>query len=76
MAGSPEPPRAGRGYPLRMRPQTLQERLMPCAQFEALERRQQARRDRGVDSDELTVRDEDVDKNGEDDQLPSRLGSA
>jgi hypothetical protein len=31
---------------------------MPRAQFEALERRRQARGDRGVDSDEETVRDE------------------
>jgi hypothetical protein len=37
---------------------------MPRAQFEALERRRQARRDRGEDSDELTVRDEDEDKDG------------
>jgi hypothetical protein len=62
MARPPEPPRAGRGYPLRTRPQTLQERLMPHAQFEALERRRQARHDRGVDSDESTVQDEDKDE--------------
>jgi hypothetical protein len=46
-----------------MRPQTLQERLMPCTQFEALERHWQARCDRGVDSDEETVRDKDEDDN-------------
>ncbi len=34
---------------------------MPCAQFEALKQRQQAWRDRGVESDELTVQDEDED---------------
>jgi hypothetical protein len=56
-----EPPRAGRGYPLRMRPQTLQERLMPHAQFEALEQCRQAWHDRGVDSDESNVQDEDED---------------
>jgi hypothetical protein len=67
MARSPEPPQAGRGFPLRMRPQTLQERLMPCAQFEALEQCQQAWRDRGIDSDKSTVRDENKDKDGEDD---------
>jgi hypothetical protein len=57
-----ELPRAGRGYPLRMRPQTLQERLMPCTQFEALKQRQQAWRDRGDDSDESTVQDKDEDE--------------
>jgi hypothetical protein len=40
-----------------MHPQILQERLMPCAQFEALKRRWQAQRDRGVDSDKETVQD-------------------
>jgi hypothetical protein len=40
---------------------------MPCAQFEALELCQQAWRDRGVDSDNETVRDEDEDKDNEDD---------
>ncbi len=40
---------------------------MPRAQFEALERHQQAWHNRGVDSDELTVRDEDEDKDGKDD---------
>ncbi len=34
---------------------------MPCAQFEALERRPQAWHDRGVDSDESTVQEEDKD---------------
>ncbi len=51
-----------------MRPQTLQEKLMPCAQFEALEQRQQAWHDRGVDSDEETVRDEDKDEDEDDPQ--------
>ncbi len=32
---------------------------MPCAQFEAQERVRQARRKRGVDSDEATIQDED-----------------
>jgi hypothetical protein len=45
-----------------MRPQTLQERLMPCTQFEALERRWQAWCDRGIDSDKLTIQDKDKDK--------------
>ncbi len=35
---------------------------MPRAQFEALERRQQAWRDRGVDSDKETIQDEDEDE--------------
>ncbi len=42
-----------------MRPQTLQERLMPRAQFESLTRCRQAWHDRGVASDEETVQDED-----------------
>jgi hypothetical protein len=46
-----------RGYPTSTRPQTLQERLMPCTQFEALEARCQARHDKGVDSNESTVDD-------------------
>ena len=61
MARPPEPPRAGRGYPLRTRSQTLQERLMPHAQFEAWERVRQARRERGVDSDKATIQDKDKD---------------
>jgi hypothetical protein len=40
---------------------------MPCAQYDALKKRQQAWHDRGVDSDELTVRDEDKDQDNEDD---------
>ncbi len=40
---------------------------MPCAQFESLKARRQARRDRGEDSDKSTVRDEDEDKDGDDD---------
>jgi hypothetical protein len=52
---------------VRSRPQTLQERLMPCAQFEALERRQQVRRDRCVDSNKMTVDDDnDNDDDAED----------
>ncbi len=54
-----------RGYPARICPQNLQERLMPCAQFEALERCRQAQNERGVDSDELTVK-VDNDNNTED----------
>jgi hypothetical protein len=50
---------AGGGrYPLRLHPQNLQERLMPCAQFEALERCRQGQRERGVDSNELTINDD------------------
>jgi hypothetical protein len=41
---------------------------MPCAQFEALARHQQAQRDRGLDSDEETVRDKDEDDNEDDPQ--------
>ncbi len=41
--------------------------LMPCAQFEALVALRQAWHDRGEDSDKLTVRDEDEDKDGNDD---------
>ncbi len=62
MARPEEPARAGKGYPLRPRPQTFHEQLMSRAQFEALERRRQAWRDRGVDSDEETIRDETNDK--------------
>ncbi len=67
MARPEEPARAGKGYPLRQRPQTFYEWLMPCAQFEALERRRQAWRDRGVDSDEETVRDK-TDKTKDEDE--------
>ncbi len=62
MARPPEPAAGGRGYPLRTHPQTLQERLMPHAQFEALKQRQQAWRDRGIDSDKSAVQDEDEDE--------------
>jgi hypothetical protein len=51
-----------------MHPQTLQERLMPCAQFKALKRRRQAWRDRGVDFDKSTVQDKDEDDNVDDPQ--------
>jgi hypothetical protein len=67
MARQEEPSRAGKGNPNRLRPQTRREMLMPHAQFEALKPHRQARRDRGVDSDELTVRDEDEDKDSNDD---------
>ncbi len=40
---------------------------MPRTQFEALEQHQQAWRDRGVDSDEETIRDEDKDKDKDED---------
>ncbi len=50
----------------RTRPQNLQEKLMPCAQFEALEARCQARCDRGINSDELTVEDNNDDDDAED----------
>ncbi len=70
MARPPAPalPGGGKGYPLRMHPQTFHERLMPRTQFEALERRRQAWRDRGVDSDEETVQDEDKDDDDNDPQ--------
>jgi hypothetical protein len=57
-----------RRYPVRTRPQTLQERLMPCAQFKALEARCQARREQGIDFDKSTINDddEDDDNNAED----------
>jgi hypothetical protein len=54
-----------RGYPTRICPQSLQERLMPCAQFEALEACCQAWREQGVDSDKSTINDGD-DNNAED----------
>jgi hypothetical protein len=54
-----------RGHPARMRPQNLEERLMPCAQFEALERCQQAQRKWGIDSDKSTIED-DNNNNAED----------
>ncbi len=40
---------------------------MPCAQFEARERVRQARRKRGVDSDEETIQDEDKDEGNDGD---------
>jgi hypothetical protein len=54
-----------RGYPTRIRAQNLQERLMPRAQFEALERCRQARHEQGVDSNKWTVQDNNKD-NAED----------
>ena len=39
--------------------------MVPRAQFEALEARCQARRDRGLDSDKSTVEDDDDDDNAE-----------
>jgi hypothetical protein len=50
----------------RTRPQTLQERLMPCAQFEVLEVRCQVRCERGIDSDESTVDDNGDNDDAED----------
>ena len=41
------------------------ERLMPCADFEALEARRQARRDRGDIFDESTVANDDDDEDGD-----------
>ncbi len=67
MARPEEPARVGKGYPLRTCPQTFHESLMPCTQFEALEQCQQARRDRGVDSDEETIQDETKDKDKDED---------
>ncbi len=68
MARPPAPPLGGgKGYPLRTRPQTFHEWLMPRAQFEALKRRRQAWCDRGIDSDEETVRDETKDEDKDDD---------
>jgi hypothetical protein len=64
---SAPPTGGGKGYPLRTRPQTFHERLMLRAQFEALEQRQQAQHDRGIDSDEETIRDETKDKDKDDD---------
>jgi hypothetical protein len=69
MARPEEPARAGKGYPLRPRLQTFHERLMPCAQFEALKQRRQAWHDRGVDSDEETVHDMTKDKDKDEDDL-------
>ncbi len=67
MARPEELARAGKGYPLRQRPQTFHEWLMPRAQFEALEQCRQAWHDRGVDSDEKTVRDETKDEDEDED---------
>ncbi len=44
---------------MRSRPQTLQKRLMPCTQFEALEAHYLARCERGIDSNKLTIHDDD-----------------
>jgi hypothetical protein len=55
------PPALTKVRPYRVRPQILQERLMPCTQFESRERVRQARRKRGVDSDKSTVQDKDED---------------
>jgi hypothetical protein len=54
-----------RGYPVRLHPQNLQERLMPHTQFEALEKHQQARRKRGIDSNESIIEGNN-DNNAED----------
>jgi hypothetical protein len=55
------PPAPARVRPYRVRHQNLQERLMPCAQFEAREKVRQAWRERGVDSDKSTIQDKDKD---------------
>jgi hypothetical protein len=70
MARPPAPalPGGGKRYLLRTRPQTFHERLMPRAQFDALEQRRQAWRDRGVDSDKETVQDGDKDDDEDDPQ--------
>ncbi len=47
---------------MRPHPQTLQERLMPHTQYEALEARCSAWRERGVNSDKLTAKDDDDDE--------------
>ncbi len=67
MARPEEPAQAGNGYPLRQPPQTFHERLMPRAQFEALEQCRQAWHDRGIDSDEETVQDKTKDKDKDED---------
>ncbi len=69
MARPEEPAQAVKGYPLRTHPQTFHEWLMPCAQFEALKRCQQAWRDKGIDSDEETVQDETKDEDEDEDDL-------
>jgi hypothetical protein len=46
-----------RGYPARICPQNLQERLIPHAQFEALERCRQVRHERGIDYNKWTIED-------------------
>jgi hypothetical protein len=56
--------------PVRTRPQTLQERLIPCAQFEALEAHRQAWHEWGVDSDKLTVKDNDDNDDAEEAEDP------
>jgi hypothetical protein len=56
--------------PMRTRPQTLQERLMPCAQFEALEAHCQAWCEWGVNSDKSTVKDNNDDDNAEEAEDP------
>jgi hypothetical protein len=40
---------------------------MPCAQYDALDRRQQAWYDQGIDSDESIVQAEDKDQDDDDD---------
>jgi hypothetical protein len=61
-------PATGPRPPYRVRPQNLQEQLMPCAQFEAQERVRQAQREKGIDSDKSTVQDKDEEDgdNGDD----------
>ncbi len=56
--------------PVRTHRQTLQERLMPSAQFEALKAHCQARRDQGVNSDKSTVDDNDDNDDAEEAEDP------
>jgi hypothetical protein len=56
--------------PVRTHPQTLQVRLMPCAQVEALKARYQAWCEWGVNSDESTVEDNNDDDDPEEAEDP------
>ncbi len=40
---------------------------MPCSQYDALDRRQQAWHDQGIDSDESTIQDEAEDQDDDND---------
>jgi hypothetical protein len=56
--------------PVKSCPQTLQERLMLCAKFEALKACCQARCEQGINSDRSTVKDDDDDDNAEEAEDP------